>query len=52
VKLMKEGLLNIDEICFAVGFNSHSYFTQSFKRQFGKTPTEHIAELKTQAAED
>lgn len=46
VKLMKEGLLNIDEICYAVGFNSHSYFTQCFKQQFGKTPTEYITDLK------
>ena len=46
VNLMKEGSLNIDEIGFAVGFNSHSYFTQCFKRQFGKTPSEYLAEQK------
>jgi signal transduction histidine kinase/ligand-binding sensor domain-containing protein/DNA-binding response OmpR family regulator len=46
LKLMKEGGLNIDEIGFAVGFNSHSYFTQCFKRLYGKTPTEYQAELK------
>jgi signal transduction histidine kinase/ligand-binding sensor domain-containing protein/CheY-like chemotaxis protein/AraC-like DNA-binding protein len=47
LKLMKEGDLNIDEIGFAVGFNSHSYFTQCFKKLYGKTPTEYLAELKS-----
>lgn len=46
VKLMKEGSLNIDEIGYAVGFNSHSYFTQCFKKQFGMTPSEYIQEQK------
>lgn len=46
VKLMKEGNLNIDEIGYAVGFNSHSYFTQCFKKQFGMTPSEYIQEQK------
>jgi signal transduction histidine kinase/ligand-binding sensor domain-containing protein/AraC-like DNA-binding protein len=46
LKLMKEGDLNIDEIGFAVGFNSHSYFTQCFKKLYGKTPTEYQTELK------
>lgn len=52
VKLMKEGLLNIDEICYAVGFNSHSYFSQCFKQQFGKTPTEYITDLKGKATQE
>lgn len=46
LKIMKEGSLNIDEIGFAVGFNSHSYFTLCFKKQFGKTPSEYLAEQK------
>jgi len=52
VKLMKEGLLNIDEICYAVGFNSHSYFSQCFKLQFGKTPSEYITDLKGKAMQE
>jgi DNA-binding response OmpR family regulator len=47
VMLMNEGNTNVDEIGFAVGFNSHSYFTSSFKKQFGKTPSEYINDLKT-----
>lgn len=46
LKLMKESDLNIDEIGFAVGFNSHSYFSQCFKKLYGKTPTEYQAEIK------
>jgi len=46
IKLMKEGNLNIDEIGYAIGFNSHSYFTQCFKKQFGMTPSEYIQEQK------
>lgn len=47
IRLMNEGNTNVDEIGFAVGFNSHSYFTSSFKKQFGKTPSEYINDLKT-----
>jgi signal transduction histidine kinase/ligand-binding sensor domain-containing protein/DNA-binding response OmpR family regulator len=46
LKFMKDSDLNIDEIGFAVGFNSHSYFTQCFKKLYGKTPTEYQSELK------
>jgi DNA-binding response OmpR family regulator len=46
IKLMADGNSNVDEIGFAIGFNSHSYFTSSFKKQFGKTPSEYMHELK------
>ena len=46
IQLMKDGNYNIDEIGYAVGFNSHSYFTQSFKKQFGKTPSAYMNDLK------
>jgi signal transduction histidine kinase/ligand-binding sensor domain-containing protein/DNA-binding response OmpR family regulator len=46
IKLMKEGNYNIDEVGYAVGFNSHSYFTQSFKKQFGKTPSAYLNDQK------
>jgi DNA-binding response OmpR family regulator len=49
VKLMNEGNTNVDEISFAVGFNSHSYFTSSFKKQFGKTPSDYLNDLKTKS---
>jgi len=42
LKLLKAGNLSIDEISYAVGFNSPSYFSQSFKKQFGKSPKEYL----------
>jgi len=47
IRLMNEGNANVDEVGYAVGFNSHSYFTNSFKKQFGKTPSEHLNDLKS-----
>jgi AraC-like DNA-binding protein len=44
---MDEGNTNVDEIGFAVGFNSHSYFTSSFKKQFGLTPSEYLLDRKS-----
>ena len=49
VKLMADGNTNVDEVGYAVGFNSHSYFTSSFKKQYGKTPSEYINDLKVGA---
>lgn len=42
IKLMKTGDYLINEIGFAVGFNSHNYFTKAFKKQFGISPSEFI----------
>lgn len=47
IRLMTDGNTNLDEIGFAVGFNSHSYFTSSFKKQFGMTPSDYLFDLKT-----
>ncbi len=46
ILLMNEGNTNVDEIGFAVGFNSHSYFTSSFRKQYGKTPSDYLNDLK------
>lgn len=40
VELMKERKLKINEIGYAVGFNSHNYFSKSFKKQYGKVPSD------------
>ena len=42
VKLLKSGNYRMNEISSAVGFNSHNYFTTSFKKQYGMTPSEFI----------
>ena len=39
-RMLSEGQGNIQEICFAVGFSSPSYFSKCFKNQFGKLPKE------------
>jgi signal transduction histidine kinase/ligand-binding sensor domain-containing protein/DNA-binding response OmpR family regulator len=52
IKLMKEGSYNIDEVGYAVGFNSHSYFTQCFKKQFDKTPSAYLSEIKRSKNEE
>ncbi len=42
-RLLKEGGNNIEEISTLSGFNSHSYFTRSFKEHFGVTPSEFMS---------
>ena len=37
-QLLKEGERRINEICYTVGFNSPSYFTKCFLKQFGVLP--------------
>lgn len=37
-KLLTEGTYRINEICYIVGFNTPSYFSKCFQRQFGVLP--------------
>jgi AraC-like DNA-binding protein len=46
LKLMEEKKYNFSEIADQAGFNSLSYFTRSFKDQYGKAPSEYLAETK------
>jgi AraC-like DNA-binding protein len=39
--MLKKGTATISEIAFDVGFSTLSYFTRSFKEQFGVTPSEY-----------
>lgn len=39
--LLKQNKLNISEVAYAVGFNSHQYFTNCFQNYFGMSPTEY-----------
>lgn len=41
VSLLEKSQLSIEEIAFAVGFNSTAYFTKCFRVQFGLPPSEY-----------
>ena len=45
LKMFKSGYSNIEEVGFSVGFNSHSYFTRCFKKQFGESPKQYIQNM-------
>lgn len=40
--LLAQDKLNISEIAYMVGFNSHQYFTNSFQKYFNMSPTEYV----------
>lgn len=42
-QLLKEGENRVNEICYIVGFNSPSYFSKCFQKQFGVLPKDFIA---------
>ncbi len=44
VELMKVGDHKVNEIGYEVGFNSHNYFTRSFKKQYGMSPSDFMKE--------
>ena len=50
-KLLTEGSLRINEVCYKVGFETPSYFIKCFKNYFGKLPTEYIELMKHNDAE-
>jgi len=39
-KLLEQSNMNIGQVAYRVGFNNLSYFSKSFKEEFGKTPAE------------
>lgn len=41
-QLLKEGKSHVNEICYTVGFNSPSYFSKCFLKQFGVLPKDFI----------
>ncbi len=42
-ELLSHGAGTIAEVAFMVGYNEPSYFTKSFQKEFGKTPSEFIS---------
>src|SRR6056297_4190068 len=47
-RYIEEGADNMSEVAFAVGFNSLSYFTRSYSKEFGEPPTNHLANQGTE----
>ncbi len=41
-QLLQQGALTVSEVAYEVGFNDPGYFSTSFRKKFGKTPTEYI----------
>ena len=41
-QLLKEGSYKINEVCYMTGFNTPSYFTKVFQRQFGVLPKDFV----------
>jgi signal transduction histidine kinase/ligand-binding sensor domain-containing protein/CheY-like chemotaxis protein len=50
-KLLTKGKLTVSEILFEVGIKSRSYFTKSFKEQFGVVPTEYADNFEEEKTE-
>ncbi len=45
--LLKQNTGSIAEICYKVGFNNHGYFTRTFKKQFGVSPSEYKKDIES-----
>lgn len=45
VEYFNQGETRINEVCYITGFNSPSYFTKCFVRQFGMIPKDYIRKL-------
>jgi ligand-binding sensor domain-containing protein/signal transduction histidine kinase/AraC-like DNA-binding protein/AmiR/NasT family two-component response regulator len=41
-QLLAENKLRVSEIAYRVGFNNRKYFSQEFRKQFGKSPSEYV----------
>lgn len=41
-QLLKEGQCKVNEVCYMVGFNTPSYFTKCFQKQFGILPKDFV----------
>lgn len=41
-ELLREGSCKVNEVCYRVGFNTPSYFTKCFQKQFGILPKDFV----------
>ena len=42
-QLLKDQTLNVSEVAYEVGFKDPSYFSRTFRNEFGVSPTEHAS---------
>ena len=47
-ELIQEGKYKMGEICYMVGFSSHSYFSKLFSKQFGMSPKDFEKQVQMQ----
>jgi len=47
-EMLRSGSVRVNEVAFAVGFNSPSYFAKCFKKEFGVLPAEYMNQDKQQ----
>lgn len=48
IHIMTNEDVSINEILYRIGIQTHSYFTRSFKKEFGRTPSQFLQELQKQ----
>lgn len=49
-KILVSEDISVQEVMFRVGIQSQSYFTKSFKKEFGKTPSQFVAEFNQKSS--
>lgn len=49
--ILRNGISNIAEVAYAVGFNDPKYFTKCFKKEFGITPSEYLQKRNLEPVE-
>lgn len=50
VQLLEQSNFSVKEIMYMTGFNTSSYFSQCFKKQFGMLPREYVKKIKEEKA--
>src|SRR5882762_6471539 len=46
VQIMTHEDVSMTEVMYRIGIQTQSYFTKAFKKEFGKTPTQFMQEIK------
>ncbi|MGN0189913.1 MAG: helix-turn-helix domain-containing protein, partial [Candidatus Cryptobacteroides sp.] len=46
-EMLSSSVERVNEICWAVGFQTPSYFIKCFRKKYGMSPTEYVRSRKT-----